>query len=176
MKRIASIGFVLAAFLGGDVRAENLPAAAAFERLRSLAGDWEGPFEWSGARSGSGRMSASYLLSGNGSALVETLAVDGTPSMTSVYHLDGSDLRMTHFCAARNQPRLKATRIDEAQGIFEFAIVDITNLPSPTAPHVEGFEIRFLKDDEVRLTFIFVSDAGRSYERIALTRLTRVRR
>jgi hypothetical protein len=175
MKRIASIGVVLIALLGGEARAESLPAAAAFERLRSLAGDWEGPFEWSGARSGSGRMSASYFLSGSGSALVETLAVGGTPSMTSVYHLDGSDLRMTHFCAAQNQPRLKAARMDEAQSVIEFALVDVTNLSSPTAPHVEGFEIRFLKDDEVGLTFIFVSDAGRSYERVDLRRLKRVR-
>jgi len=61
-------------------------------------------------------MSASYYITGNNSAVVENLTTGGTPNMTSVYHLDGADLRMTHYCGAGNQPRLKAERIDAAPG------------------------------------------------------------
>jgi hypothetical protein len=63
-----------------------------------LAGDWTGTFEWTGGRKDSGKMNATYYLTGNGSAVVENLTIGGLPSMTSVYHLDGSDLRMTHYC------------------------------------------------------------------------------
>src|SRR5690242_11833427 len=83
----------------------------AFDRLRSLAGDWSGSFQWTGARTDSGKMNAHYYVTGNGSALVEDLSTGETPSMTTVYHTDGADLRMTHFCAAQNQPRLKAKKV-----------------------------------------------------------------
>lgn len=46
--------------------AEERAGAAVLEKLRTLSGDWEGSFEWSGARSGKGRMNASYYSTGNG--------------------------------------------------------------------------------------------------------------
>jgi hypothetical protein len=45
-------------------------SAGALAQIRALAGDWEGTFEWTGARSGAGNMSATYSLTGNGSAVV----------------------------------------------------------------------------------------------------------
>jgi hypothetical protein len=175
MNRAFRATWVAAAFLifgalEGVVEAQDDTAAAVFERLRGLVGEWEGTYEWTGAREGKGKMSASYSVTGAGSAIVETLTVDGIPSMTSVYHADGATLRMTHYCAARNQPRLKATRIDEGGNRVEFSLVDITNLPTPSAPHVQGFEIRFPAVDRLGLTFTFTSEAGLSYERIELSR------
>jgi len=146
-------------------------SAAALEKLRSLAGDWEGSFQWTGARADSGPMKASWYVTGNGSAVVENLVVEGTPAMTSVYHRDGDDLRMTHFCAAQNQPRLKASRIDLARGALDFAFVDITNLSSPDAPHVVGLEMRFLAADHVMLTFLFQAAGRSSREAIDLRRV-----
>jgi hypothetical protein len=149
---------------------EDGTGAAAFAKLSTLAGDWEGPYEWTGSRTGTGKMDVTYSLTGNGSAVVENLIVGGTPSMTSVYHLDGADLRMTHYCGAQNQPRLKAQRIDVAKGILDFDFVDITNLRSPDAPHVHGLEIRFLDADHMTLTFLFQSGSQESRERITLKR------
>jgi hypothetical protein len=142
-----------------------------FDRLRALAGEWEGSVEWSGARSEKGKMNATYYLTGAGSSVVENLTVSGTTLMTSVYHLDGLDLRMTHFCAAQNQPRLKATRFDDAKGAVEFSLLDITNLPSPGTPHVEGLTIRFVHPEHIALAFTFVSGREHSYERIELRRV-----
>lgn len=144
--------------------------ATAFEKLRTLGGDWEGTYAWTGGRNASGKIQAHYYATGNGSALVEDLTVDGTPSMTSVYHLDGSDLRMTHFCAAQNQPRLKATSIDPNAEAITFSFVDITNLRSPKAGHVEGLEVHFLAADHTTLRFRFMADGKESYEKIDLKR------
>jgi len=151
--------------------AQDNSGAAAFARLRALAGEWEGTFAWTGARTSTGAMNATYYLTGNGSALVENLTMAGVPTMTSVYHLDGADLRMTHYCGAGNQPRLKAEHIDNAQGIVDFGFIDATNLLSPDAPHVHGVELRFLDGDHFTLTFLFQSGSKESRERIALTRL-----
>jgi hypothetical protein len=144
--------------------------AAAFAQIRALAGEWTGSFEWTGGRTDKGIMNATYYVTGNGSAMVENLTVDGVPSMTSVYHLDGADLRMTHYCGAKNQPRLKASRIDAARGILDFSFVDATNLTSPDAPHVYGLETRFLTTDHITLTFLFEAGGKRSKERIDLKR------
>jgi hypothetical protein len=146
-------------------------SAAAYERLTELVGEWRGSFEWSGARTSSGSMGARYYLTGNGSALVEDLEIDGKVVMTSVYHLDGPDLRMTHYCGARNQPRLKATSIDDGAGIVRFSFVDATNLAKPDAPHVHGLEIQLHDDRRIRLTFTFLGEGKESYERIDLARV-----
>jgi hypothetical protein len=142
----------------------------AFEQIKALTGNWNGTYEWTGGRKANGSMSATYYVTGNGSAVVENLITDGAPSMTSVYHLDGSNLRMTHFCAAQNQPRLKASRIDLAQGAIDFDFVDATNLRSAEAPHVHGLEIRLLDPNHVTLTFLFHSGSVESREKISLQR------
>lgn len=143
---------------------------AAFQRLKDLVGNWEGTFAWSGGRTATGKMDAQYYTTGNGSAVVENLLVDGTPTMTSVYHLDGSDLRVTHFCGAQNQPRLKATAINADGSEITFSFVDITNLRSPEAGHVHGADLRFLDANHINLRFHFNSGDKDSDELIDLKR------
>jgi hypothetical protein len=118
-------------------------------------------------------MKVKYRLTGYGSAVVEDLGSDGdVPAMTSVYHQDGPDLRVTHFCGSRNQPRLKASRIDVAGGAFDFTFVDVTNLKSPYSPHVTGIELRLADADHMALTFTVSGAPGKtSWEKITLTRV-----
>jgi hypothetical protein len=117
-------------------------------------------------------MTAHYHASGGGSAIVEDLEVDAKATMTSVYHLDGPDLRMTHYCASHNQPRLKATRIDE-DGTIHFSFVDATNLASADAPHVHGLDVHFRGDREITLVFTVLAGSRTSQETVALTRVAR---
>ena len=145
-------------------------SAAALARLAALAGEWEGSAEWTGGRTDRGPMNARYFTTGNGSAAVESLIVGGAPIMTTVYHTDGPDLRMTHYCGARNQPRLKASKIDLAAGAIDFAFVDATNLSAPDAPHVTALALRFGDEDHVTLTFTFEGAGKPAYERISLHR------
>jgi len=151
-------------------KARETVADGALARLAALAGEWEGSFEWTGGRTSRGAMNARYFTTGYGSALVENLIVEGVPVMTTVYHTDGPDLRMTHYCGARNQPRLKASKIDLAGGSIDFAFVDATNLSTPDAPHVTGLEVRFGDDDHVTLTFLFEGGGKPARERISLQR------
>ncbi len=155
----------------GQSRAEpsnNGPQALA--QLRTLAGEWHGTFQWSGARSDAGKMNATYYLTGNGSAVVENLVIDSTTVMTSVYHLDGGELRMTHYCAAQNQPRLKARSFDPGSGTIDFEFVDATNLTSPEAPHVNGLVLRNPDNNHLELQFMFQAGTKQSLERITLSR------
>jgi hypothetical protein len=151
---------------------QKTPAAQVLETLGSLAGEWKGTFEWTGARTDRGTMDATYYTTGNGSAVVENLISNGKPVMTSVYHLDGADLRLTHFCGAQNQPRLKAQRIDPVHGAADFTFVDATNLRSPDAPHVYGLEWRMISSDQITLTFLFQAGNKPSRELIQLRRVS----
>ena len=153
-----------------DGNAGNAGNSGWFGRIKSLQGSWEGPYQWSGVRKDSGTMKVQYSTTGKGSAVVENLIVEGEPVMTTVYHLDNGALRMTHYCAAGNQPRLKAEGADPSSDTVRFTFVDATNLASPTAPHVNGFEMRSVDANHVVLTFTFTSEKGVSYEKIDLKR------
>ena len=150
--------------------AEQTESSKALDQIKALIGNWSGTFQWTGGRNDSGAMNATYYVTGNGSAVVENLMNESTPVMTSVYHRDGGDLRMTHFCGAQNQPRLKARRIDLDHGAIDFEFVDATNLRSPDAPHVHGLEIRLIDTNHLTLTFLFQSGSIESREEINLKR------
>jgi hypothetical protein len=162
-----ALGFV-ATF--SALSAEQTESSKALGQIKALIGNWTGTFQWTGGRNDSGLMNATYYVTGNGSAVVENLMNESTPVMTSVYHLDGSELRMTHFCGAQNQPRLKARRIDLDHGAIDFEFVDATNLRSPDAPHVHGLEIRLIDPNHLMLTFLFQSGSVESREEINLKR------
>ena len=156
-----------------DTHAPDSSGARMFDRMRGLVGAWEGTLEWSGGRTGSGKLRVNYHLTGGGSALVEDLLMTETdiPTMTTVYHLDGPDLRMTHFCAAKNQPRLKATLIDDAKGAATFSFIDVTNA-SVNPAYVDGVSIHIVDPAHLNLQFEFGgSSPKRATETILLQRI-----
>ena len=157
--------------MAGPAAPPAAPASRAFERIRTLTGEWEGSVEWTGDRSSKGRMRASYSLTGNGSAVVENLVPAGeiVPAMTSIYHLDGSELRMTHYCGAKNQPRLKATRIEEDGAAVSFSFVDATGLEAHPA-HVTAVRLQMLPADRLQIQFTFEGNGRTSVEKIELQR------
>ena len=166
---------LMSSVYAADTPAPDSAGARMFERMRSLVGNWEGTLEWSGARSETGKLRVTYHLTGGGSALVEDLLMSETdiPTMTTVYHLDGSDLRMTHYCAAMNQPRLKAAVVDDATGTASFAFVDVTNAGAHPR-YVDGFSIHMIDSDHLNLKFEFQfggASPKRATENIVLHRV-----
>jgi hypothetical protein len=121
-------------------------AAAAFEQLKSLAGEWQGHSE----RNGKERLV--YEIVGRGSAVMERYADEkssSVDSMLTVYYLDGSRLLLTHYCVAGNQPRMAATHFDPVKGDLDFEFLDATNLPDAAAGHMHNFHFRFVDRDHV---------------------------
>lgn len=90
---------------------------AAFVQLKKLAGKWSGP---TGSADGPAAQ-VHWTVTAGGSAVMET-QFPGTPhEMVSVYHLDGDQLVLTHYCAAQNQPKMKLRSASSNEMIFEFA-------------------------------------------------------
>lgn len=166
------VGIALSFCVSGQIArgADATPADRLFARLKTLAGEWEGRYEWTGQRTGGGELRVVYRVTGGGSAVVEDLIMGGKPTMTSVYHVDGGELRMTHYCAAQNQPRLRSTHIDEATASAEFGFVDITPAGAAAGGHVHGFFIQLLGGDRLNLRFTFTGSKGDSVENILVRR------
>jgi hypothetical protein len=109
---------------GPVVAAEPEPGsgAALFEKIKALAGDWISVSDGDHGHGGiKGKIAATIRVTAGGSAVIETI-FPGTPmEMVSVYHLDGKDLVMTHYCMAKNQPRFKVKAGDKPNTLaFEF--------------------------------------------------------
>lgn len=144
-------------------------ARAAFERLKTLAGEWEqaSTKDWQGAQ-------VIQVIAG-GSALLSTARVDPHPAsndvMATLFHMDGDRLMLTHYCVAGNQPRLVATAITEDARTIEFTFLDGTNLRSQADGHMNRAVFAIETDDRYRSRWTFARDGRESWmEEIVTTR------
>jgi hypothetical protein len=129
---------MIAALAAPACFAADYDAKAAFERMKTLAGEWEGKL---GADTGK----VTYEVISGGSAILErfsSTALGPGGNMISIYHLDGKRLMMTHYCMAQNQPRLVAKSYDAAKGELAFEFLDVTNL-APGGTHISSAVFRF---------------------------------
>jgi hypothetical protein len=147
--RIVAVG--LATCAGGlfaatfAVAQDSRPAASAFDRLKALTGEW---IDVDGAGGPKGNVLATYRITGGGSAVVETLFPGSPHEMTTVYHRDGNDLVLTHYCAAGNQPRMRARTVKGNLVAFEFD--GGTHFNPATDMHMHEAQIEFLSANEIR--------------------------
>lgn len=140
---------------------EGVEARAAFARLKALKGTWTAELEATGKAADfkkevekhkdghAAQESVIFTLTGAGSALVETQMPGRPHEMVSVYHLDGDDLRMTHYCAAGNQPRLKLDRAKSRPDHLIFVFDGGSNLNPQKDMHIHGLEVTFHDDGRV---------------------------
>jgi hypothetical protein len=124
-------------------QAAGVDAKATFERLKALAGVWEGTVgEGKEAQTGEVR----YRLASGGTVVEETL-MPGTPhEMISLYHLDGSELLLTHYCAIGNQPRLRLDRAASRPEQLRFTFVSGTNMDPAKDMHIHGLTLETTPD------------------------------
>jgi hypothetical protein len=141
---------LLLLMMTGALWASGAPATsegqAAFERMKSLAGDWEGP----AAKAGKAHLR--YEVVSGGSAVLEHFESDAmgpANAMVTMYYLEGDHLQLTHYCMAKNQPHMQAESFDSATGELRFAFVSATGLSSPEAGHMHNATFRFTDADHI---------------------------
>jgi hypothetical protein len=150
---------------GESPLAESGPQAA-FERFKQLEGVWRGESTkgWT--------EDVTFKVIAAGSAVMET-SFDAHPNetMLTLFAMDGERLRLTHYCVARNQPRLQATSIQDGGRNVTFEFVDGGNLASRDQGHMDRAVFRFEDADHftTRWTW-FEGGKERWLEEIRLTR------
>ena len=120
--------------------------AASLDRLKALAGDWVAAED--GELSKKGDLVSRYVVSAGGTAVVETVFPGSAHEMVTVYHLDGSDLVLTHYCMEGNQPRMRAKSPSGARVAFAFD--GGPHIDPKRDRHMHSAWFEFVGADEIR--------------------------
>jgi hypothetical protein len=132
----------------------------AFETFKSFKGRW--------AIQSGGKTIATVMTYDVGSK--DSIVTEQFGKELTVIYRDGQDLRMTHFCNAGNQPRLRLKQ-SRSPGLYEFEMFDITNLRNPNEPHVQKIVYRVVDDKHLELEIVWKKGDSEESEKYALTRI-----
>jgi hypothetical protein len=129
--------------LAGPKEKSAAASAVRFEALRKLAGEWvlvgaDGkPSE---------QIASSIRVTASGSVVEETMFPGTDHEMVTMYHLDGADLVLTHYCGYGNQPKMRAEPGKEI-GRIVFKYYGGTNMKSEAAAHMHQAVLALLDDN-----------------------------
>lgn len=116
---------------------------AAFDKMKTLVGTWVAADD---NGQPTDRVISVIRLTAGGSALHETIFPGQPEEMISIYTPEGSDVVMTHYCIAGNQPQMRAKSASPGSSLnFEF--VGGTNLNPKKDKHMHSAVLTFIDDD-----------------------------
>lgn len=142
---------VVAGLLAADTAGSGADPKAAFAQLKALAGEWKGGIGRPDGPAGT----VLYRVTANGHTVMETLFPGMDHEMISMYHLDGGDLVMTHYCAAGNQPRMKLNRERSTAKELVFDFAGGTNLDPARDGHIHAGRLRLPSADRLEAEWVF---------------------
>jgi hypothetical protein len=165
MKPLIAVSvFVVALLVGGAVaRAEEKARQANVKRLealKGLAGEW---VEVGKDGKPTDKVISSIRVTAGGSAVQETLFPGGDKEMVTMYHLDGDDLILTHYCMLGNQPRMRAEPGTDVNKIA-FKFVGGTNLKSNDEHHMHQATLTIEGKDRLKATWVSCQDGKPCHE------------
>ncbi len=123
----------------------------AFEKLKALVGHWETD------KTNMNKATLDLELTSGGTAVLERfhMVENGKPvEMTTLYYLDGEQVKLTHYCMAGNQPTMKGSYAAETKTIA-FDLVSISNLKSADDGHMHHAVYTFIDNDHFKTTWTF---------------------
>ena len=142
-----------------QTRASATPAELAFQRLQSLAGEWQGKDDHGMASR------AVFQSSISRTVIMEMLTPFGMPPMMTLYSLDANGIALVHYCPTNNQPRMKAIPGAAALTELVFSFIDAGNLPTPETGHEHKLVIHFEDEDHITETWTW-HENGKDQEQI----------
>lgn len=151
----------------GEAQRQTIDTQAAFARLKTLAGEWEG------SSADMGKVRLTFEVVAGGTAILERETGEKMPTMLTMYHLDGNRLLLTHYCMAGNQPRMQAKSFNDKTGELAFDFVDATNLVNPAAGHMHAVKIQFVDANTLTSAWQFYENNQPKFSESA--RYTRIR-
>jgi hypothetical protein len=115
-------------------------AQKSFDKLKTLAGSWEGTMDGK-------PLHVSLRVTSMGNTLMHEITGDGRPDdPITMFNLDGARLLMTHYCDAGNQPRLVGKVSPDGKTIT-FDFIDATNLLSSQMGHMQHVVFNLIDAD-----------------------------
>jgi len=142
ISRILLASFLLTTLLVADSAASPNFAVPAFQKLQSLAGEWEGTDNHGMA------VRTEFQSSVSRTVIMEVLTPADMPPMTTLYSLDDNAIALVHYCPTNNQPRMRAIPSGDPARELIFDFVSAGNLPSLSVGHEHKLVIHFDDDDK----------------------------
>jgi hypothetical protein len=133
----------------------KIDARTAFEKLKSLAGDWSGETEAGEGGKQADPPAVIYRSASNGTVVAETLSPGTESEMMTLYFLQGNDLVATHYCATGNQPHFKLDLAKSTPTELVFAFDGGTNFDPAKDGHVHDGKIGFTADGKLDNTWTY---------------------
>jgi hypothetical protein len=122
----------------------------AFAFLKTLAGNWRRTSDRKD-HGGKGTLET-FRISAGGSTVINTIFPGEESEMISVFHRDGEELLLTHYCALQNTPIMKFEKSDKP-GLIKFVFKGGTNFDPAVDAHVHEGEIVIRDKDTVEANF-----------------------
>ncbi len=160
---------VASAALSAQQPSTPTPAAQGLEKLKALQGEW---IDADGVMGTKGAVAFRYQVSGGGHTVLETFPLGSKEEMVTVYHIDGSDLVLTHYCSGGTQPHMRSKGLTGNTLTFDFD--GGANITVAKTSHMHGMTMEFLSADEIRATWRNWSN-GKPDEHTAVFRAIRKR-
>ena len=130
--------------------------SAQFEKMKKLAGRWEGTGEM--PKPGTSIVVEYKVVSG-GSVVMETIS-PGTPhEMVTMYHDLNGKLCMTHYCMLGNQPKMELKAQTEKG--FKFDLAKGNDFNPKKDSHMHGLDLTFQDDDHITQSWVMY-EAGKA--------------
>ena len=148
MTRIA-LTLVLLSFSVSSFADDKLTAEQAFERVKSLAGEWKG--ETNSETPGH----ISYALAAAGTTVLEREFPGSDHEMMSTYFVDGDRLVRKHYCIMGNQPEMELDLAKSTADNLVFKFIGGTNLNARVDGHVHDGHIQFKPDGGIEAVWSF---------------------
>ena len=126
---------------------------AQFKMLTSLVGSWKGYKNDEKDKP----VALKYELSSAGNSVVERMFYGTPQEMVSVYHKDGDNLLMTHYCSLGNQPRMQSGKTNNSDKI-KFNFKDITNVKSEKDAHMHNLTLSVIDKNTLQQEWTMYAD------------------
>ena len=130
---------------------EGMSPAGVFEQLKEMDGTWDATAaqvagEPMPDEEGPLKGQHQFTVSAAGTVVMEVMGPGTDHEMINMYHMDGEDLVLTHYCAAGNQPTMKLDREMLAAGKTHFAFTGGTNLDPEADQHIHSTMMEWQED------------------------------
>lgn len=157
--RLAGLGIsLLLVIVSATLLLAQSGPLGAFEKIKSLTG------EWTGKMSGGMAATSSFRVTAGGSAVMQMLGEGTDMEMPTLFHMDGDRLMATHYCAAKNQPRMVFVPAGSDGNTLKFDFLDVTNLRNPEDGHMRRVAFTFIDKDHFRQEWTYREKGKESAE------------
>jgi hypothetical protein len=130
LRALFTAAFLL--FVVSAVAFAQSDAQKSFDKMKSFAGEWQGPVSVAEMPEMNGQLHVSLRVTSRGNAIVHELQEANTPLDSAKYdhpvtmlYVEGDKLNLIHYCDAGNRPHMIG-KISPDGKIVEFELTDIS--------------------------------------------------